>query len=72
MLAQLNVQGFELKASCKIMSTFSLYFVVPKLKHYILSVEIFAIAPIDVIKYMLSWPMLSNRIGKWLIGLVKF
>ncbi|KAM2008915.1 hypothetical protein EV1_003511 [Malus domestica] len=47
----------------------TLYFTTYKLRHYMLPCHINIIAKTDVIKYMLSKPMLTRRIGKWIIAL---
>ena len=44
-----------------------LYFSCTKLRHYLLSVECVVVSKDDVIKYMLSLPILSGRIGKWIL-----
>ena len=50
----------------------SLYFSAFKLRHYMLAYIVFIIAQIDVIKYMLSKPILSGRMCKWSLALVEF
>ncbi|CAN6562475.1 unnamed protein product [Malus baccata var. baccata] len=50
----------------------ALYFTASKLRHYMLPCHVHIIAKTDVIKYMLSKPMLTGRIGKWIIALSKF
>ncbi|KAM1778999.1 hypothetical protein ACFX12_040426 [Malus domestica] len=50
----------------------ALYFIACKLMHYILPCHIHIIAKTDVIKYMLSKPMLTGRIGKWILALSEF
>jgi hypothetical protein len=49
-----------------------LYFSCIKLRHYLLSVECTVICKDDVVKYMLSMPLLSGRIGKWILALSEF
>jgi ribonuclease HI len=49
-----------------------LYFSCIKLRHYLLSAECTVICKDDVVKYMLSMPILSGRIGKWILALSKF
>ena len=49
-----------------------LYFSCIKLRHYLLSAECTVICKDDVIKYMLSMPILSGRIGKWILVLSEF
>ncbi|KAM1925245.1 hypothetical protein ACFX13_032546 [Malus domestica] len=50
----------------------ALYFTACKLRHYILPCHMHIIAKTDVIKYMLSKPMLTGRIGKWILELSEF
>jgi hypothetical protein len=50
----------------------ALYFSTLKLRHYMLAYIMFVIAQTDVIKYMLSRPILSGRICKWSLALVEF
>jgi hypothetical protein len=49
-----------------------LYFSCIKLRHYLLSVECTVICKDDVVKYMLSMPIFSGRIGKWILALSEF
>ena len=46
-----------------------LYFSCTKLRHYLLSAECTVVSKADVIKYMLSMPILNGRIGKWILAL---
>ncbi|KAM1998360.1 hypothetical protein ACFX16_005908 [Malus domestica] len=50
----------------------ALYFTASRLKHYMLPCHMHIIAKTDVIKYMLSKPMLTGRIGKWILALSEF
>ncbi|CAN6558362.1 unnamed protein product [Malus baccata var. baccata] len=50
----------------------SLYFTASKLRHYMLPCHVHIIAKTDVIKYMLSKPMLMGRIRKWILALSEF
>jgi len=50
----------------------ALYFTTCKLRHYMLHCHIHIIAKTDVIKYMLAKPMLTGRVGKWILALSKF
>ena len=50
----------------------ALYFSCMKLKHYLIPCEIFVISQFNVIKYMFSSPILHNRVGKWMLALIKF
>jgi hypothetical protein len=49
-----------------------LYFSCIKLRHYLLSAECTVIFKDDVVKYMLPMPILSGRIGKWILALSEF
>ena len=42
------------------------------LRHYLLSAECTVICKDDVVRYMLSMPIMSGRIGKWILALSKF
>ncbi|KAI5338702.1 hypothetical protein L3X38_017974 [Prunus dulcis] len=50
----------------------ALYFTTVKLRHYMLPHTIYIIAKTDLIKYMLTRPMLRGRIGKWTLALTEF
>ncbi|KAI5314288.1 hypothetical protein L3X38_043464 [Prunus dulcis] len=50
----------------------ALYFTAIKLRHYMLPHTIYIIAKTDLIKYMLTRPMLRGRIGKWTLALTEF
>ncbi|KAM1426464.1 hypothetical protein ACFXTO_019144 [Malus domestica] len=50
----------------------ALYFTACKLRHYMLPCHIHIIAKTNVIKYMLSKPMLTGRIRKWILALFEF
>jgi len=50
----------------------SLYFSCIKLRHYLLSTECTVICKDDVLRYMLSMPIMSGRIGKWILALSEF
>jgi hypothetical protein len=43
-----------------------LYFSCTKLRHYLLSAECTMVSKADVIKHMLSVPILNGRVGKWI------
>jgi len=43
-----------------------------KLRHYLLSAECTIICKDDVVRYMLSMPIMSGRIGKWILALSEF
>jgi ribonuclease HI len=49
-----------------------LFFTCTKLRHILLSAEVIIICKSDVIKHMLSAPMLKGRLGKWMFALSKF
>ena len=49
-----------------------LYFSCIKLMHYLLSAECTVIYKDDVVRYMLSMPIMSGRIGKWILALSEF
>ena len=49
-----------------------LYFSCTKFRHYLLSAECVVVSKDDVIKYMLSIPILDGRIGKWILALSEF
>ncbi|CAL2267317.1 unnamed protein product [Prunus armeniaca] len=50
----------------------TLYFTAVKLRHYMLPYTIYIIAKTDLIRYMLTRPMLRGRIGKWTLALTEF
>ncbi|XP_020415444.1 uncharacterized protein LOC109947969 [Prunus persica] len=50
----------------------ALYFTAVKLRHYMLPHTVYIIAKTDLIKYMLTRPMLRGRIGKWTLALTEF
>ena len=49
-----------------------LYFSCTKLRHYLLSAECTVVSKTDVIKHMLSMPILNGRMGKWILALSEF
>ena len=49
-----------------------LYFSCTKLRHYLLCSECTVVSKHDVIKHMLSMPILNGRIGKWILALLEF
>ena len=49
-----------------------LYFSCTRLRHYLLSNECTVICKADVVKYMLSAPILKGRVGKWIFYLTEF
>ena len=50
----------------------ALFFATSKLRHYMLPSVTQVIAQTDVIRYMLTWPMVKGRIGKWIMALSEF
>jgi ribonuclease HI len=51
---------------------FCLFFTCTKLSHILLSVEVNVIYKSDIIKHMLSTPVLKGRLGKWMFALSEF
>lgn len=49
-----------------------LYFSCTKLKHYIKSIDVYVSSHFDIIKHMLSKPILHNRIGKLALALTEY
>jgi len=49
-----------------------LYFSCSKLKQYIKPVDVYVYSYFDVIKHMLSKPILHSRVEKWALALPKF
>ena len=49
-----------------------LYFSCVKLRHYLLTAECTVICKDDVVRYMLSMPIMSSRIGKPILALSEF
>ena len=49
-----------------------LYFSCTELRHYLLSAECTVVSKADVIKHMLSMPILNGRMGKWILALSEF
>ena len=49
-----------------------LYFMCTKLRHYLLNAETYDVSKADVIKHMLSAPILKGRLGKWMFALSEF
>ena len=50
----------------------SLYFASQKLQTYMLPILTYIVCETDLIKYMLSRPILKGRIGKWFLALMEF
>jgi hypothetical protein len=49
-----------------------LFFTYTKLRHILLSAEIIVICKSDVIKHMLTAPVLKGRLGKWMFTVSEF
>jgi hypothetical protein len=49
-----------------------LYFTCTKLRHNLLHVETRVVCKADIVKHMLSAPILKGRLGKWMYALSKF
>jgi ribonuclease HI len=49
-----------------------LFFTCTKFRHILLSAEVIIICKSDVIKYMLSAPVIKGRLGKWIFALSEF
>ncbi|KAK1630622.1 hypothetical protein QYE76_004937 [Lolium multiflorum] len=49
-----------------------LFFTCTKIQHILLSAEVIVICKSDVIKHMLSAPVLKGRLGKWMFALSEF
>ncbi|KAK2991634.1 hypothetical protein RJ640_025117 [Escallonia rubra] len=43
-----------------------------KLRHYLLPFEALVIARIDLIKYILTRPLLRGKLGKWIVALIEY
>jgi hypothetical protein len=48
------------------------YYSCTKFRHYLLNAECIVYSKFDVIKHMLSMPILNGRIGKWILALSEF
>jgi hypothetical protein len=49
-----------------------LFFTCTRLCHILLSAEVIVICKLDVIKHMLSAPVLKGQLGKWMFALSEF
>jgi hypothetical protein len=49
-----------------------LYFSCTKLRPYLLTVECTVVCKDDVVKYMLSLPIMKGKIGKWVLAFSEF
>ncbi|XP_059629068.1 uncharacterized protein LOC132271636 [Cornus florida] len=50
----------------------SLYYSAMKLRVYMRPVDVYILCQTNVIKYMLSRPLITGRIGKWALALMEF
>ena len=50
----------------------SLYHACTKLRHYLLSAACLVICKTDIVKHILSAPILRGRLGKWAYALIEF
>ncbi|GKV39527.1 hypothetical protein SLEP1_g47285 [Rubroshorea leprosula] len=66
-LSQTEVKYSSVEKLCLV-----LFFAAIKLRHYLLYSEVYVISKTDVIKHMLSRPLLRGRIGKWVLVLSEF
>nr|KYP76636.1 Retrovirus-related Pol polyprotein from transposon gypsy [Cajanus cajan] len=67
MLVEAKIKYNPLKKLCM-----SLYYACTKLKHYIKPYDVFVFCRNNVIKYMLSKPILHSRVGKWALSLTEY
>ncbi|KAL1349357.1 hypothetical protein AAHE18_07G151100 [Arachis hypogaea] len=66
-LTDIKMRYFLIEKLC-----LSLYHACMKLKCYMVAKSVKVIAQTDVIKYILSFPMLRGRLGKWMLALTEF
>ena len=50
----------------------ALYFACRKLRHYLIKPQVYVVSQTDLLKYMLSRPLITRRIGKWSLALLEF
>ena len=50
----------------------ALYVSCTKLRHYLIKSLVYVVSQTDLMKYMLSQPLITGRIGKWSLALSKF
>ena len=50
----------------------ALYFACMKLRHYLIKSQVYLVCQTDLMKYMLSRPLIIGRIGKWSLALSEF
>ena len=60
----LTLNGVELNYSPIEKTCLSLFFTMEKLKHYMQAYMVYFIAKVDLIKYVLSRPVVSSRIAR--------
>ncbi|XP_015964127.1 uncharacterized protein LOC107487946 [Arachis duranensis] len=66
-LTDIEIRYFPIKKLC-----LSLYYACMKLKCYMVAKLVKVTAQTDLIKYMLSFPMLRGRLEKWMLTLTEF
>jgi hypothetical protein len=66
-MLDLETRYHEIEKIC-----FCLFFTCTKLRHILLSAEIIVICKSDIIKHMLSAPVLKGRLKKWMFALSEF
>ena len=85
-LAQNNVEGYEQAVYylSKVLNStetrytpieklcLALYFACTKLRHYLINSQVYVVSQTDLMKYMLSRPLITGRIGKWSLALSEF
>lgn len=49
-----------------------LYLSCTKLKHYIKTVDVYVLSHFDILKHVLSKPILHSRVGKWALALTEY
>ena len=50
----------------------ALYFVYTKLRHYLIKSQVYVVSQTDMMKYKLTQPLITGRIGKWSLTLSGF
>ena len=50
----------------------ALYFACTKLRHYLIKFQVYVVSQTDLMKYMLSQPLITGQIGKWSLALSEF
>ena len=50
----------------------ALYFACTKLRHYLIKSQVYVVSQTNLMKYMLSRPLITGRIGKWFLALHEF